>query len=303
MILEYKGYDLTVYMNFISECKQKDYTNQETHVHHIIPKFMCGTNDVENLIILSYEDHKIAHIKLAECFPEISIWYKGNICAANFVQKWIESSDCDLRIKLSKAMKGRIPSVESITLGIETKRKNGTLYASSETKQKMSNTRKQKAKTGEIIPWNKGLTIFDDPRISKLGTSRPGVLNPMFGKTHSEKSIQLMRENLKGTRTGNKNPMFGKSHEQHVKDRLSECNGRKIIHIFTGKEFTSIPKAAAFFNKTIIQIRRLLSKGEFIDYSTNINTEYLCFLRQLYDIHSTLQKFQLKNKLATRIDV
>src|SRR5271169_365532 len=37
-----------------------------THLHHIIPKHMGGTNDPSNLIELTVEEHAEAHMKLYE---------------------------------------------------------------------------------------------------------------------------------------------------------------------------------------------------------------------------------------------
>ncbi len=37
-----------------------------THIHHIIPKHMGGTDDADNLVELSIEEHAKAHLKLFE---------------------------------------------------------------------------------------------------------------------------------------------------------------------------------------------------------------------------------------------
>lgn len=55
-----------VYLNFIEECKTKEYGELFTHKHHITPKFMGGDNSTDNLIVLSVEDHFLAHKILAE---------------------------------------------------------------------------------------------------------------------------------------------------------------------------------------------------------------------------------------------
>jgi hypothetical protein len=56
---------LTEYNKFIDSCREKVYT-EPTHTHHILPRFMGGTDDKENLIELSVTDHTKAHIILAE---------------------------------------------------------------------------------------------------------------------------------------------------------------------------------------------------------------------------------------------
>lgn len=64
--------------------------------------------------------------------------------------------------------------------GIDTKRKNGTLNHTQETKNKISN-----AGIGHVA-WNKGLTKETDNRVAKTGKSRPGKLNPMYGRSYKD---------------------------------------------------------------------------------------------------------------------
>lgn len=48
-----------------------------THIHHIIPKHMGGTDDPENLIELTVEEHAEAHRKLYEkhgCWQDYIAW-------------------------------------------------------------------------------------------------------------------------------------------------------------------------------------------------------------------------------------
>lgn len=71
LLPDYEGHDLTNYNNFLLECLEKDYSGQGTQKHHIYSKkFMGGTDDESNLIILNYQDHYKAHLILAECFPK-----------------------------------------------------------------------------------------------------------------------------------------------------------------------------------------------------------------------------------------
>lgn len=72
-----------VYLDFIQECKGKDYGELFTHKHHIIPKFMGGTNERDNLIVLSVENHFLAHKILAENCDDV---YKaGNLKASAYL--------------------------------------------------------------------------------------------------------------------------------------------------------------------------------------------------------------------------
>lgn len=87
--------NLITYLDFIEECKNKVYEGK-THKHHIIPRFMGGGNELTNIIALSYEDHQKAHIILAHCFVKGSFEYKGNISAANILQKQVNNPDFDI---------------------------------------------------------------------------------------------------------------------------------------------------------------------------------------------------------------
>lgn len=155
-IEKYKNVDLSKYNDFLIECSKKDYSNIGTHEHHILPKFMGGSDDMENLIKLSYQDHFDAHMILANCFPEDSKEYKGNIFSAHYVNNWIDSP-IDLREKISQIQSGRI-------LSEETRRKCGVknigrLHTEDE-KQRRRDTMKKWLSSSEGIAYLKMITIF-----------------------------------------------------------------------------------------------------------------------------------------------
>lgn len=83
------------YTKFIDSCKTKVYLEM-VHKHHIIPKFMGGTDDLDNIIELSVNDHFKAHMLLAEnCDPQ---YRKGNLWSVAMLKKgW--SGDVDLIIE------------------------------------------------------------------------------------------------------------------------------------------------------------------------------------------------------------
>lgn len=95
--------NLQRYFEFIKQCENVH--PEKYHIHHIIPKYMGGSNDESNLIKLSYEDHYISHIILAECFEPGSYHYNRNIWSALKLSGW--KNDSDLSEKLSFARKGK----------------------------------------------------------------------------------------------------------------------------------------------------------------------------------------------------
>jgi hypothetical protein len=95
--------NLQKYFEFIKKCKNNN--PEKYHTHHIIPRYMRGSNNESNLIKLSYEDHYIAHIILAECFEPGSYHYNRNIWSALKLSGW--KNDSELSEKLSLARNGK----------------------------------------------------------------------------------------------------------------------------------------------------------------------------------------------------
>jgi group I intron endonuclease len=76
------------YVDFIEECKHKNYSDKQIlHKHHILPKFMNGDDSSDNLIILSTEDHYNAHMILARQYKKIDKRFIGNILSANLIKR------------------------------------------------------------------------------------------------------------------------------------------------------------------------------------------------------------------------
>lgn len=60
-------------------------------------------------------------------------------------------------------------------------------------------------------------------QISKKAKQRysSGIKNPMYGRQHSEESIDLMSQNRKGLTAGANNPMYNKKHSNETKEKIS----------------------------------------------------------------------------------
>jgi hypothetical protein len=77
-----------VYKEFINTCKTKLYDNNLVlHNHHIIPTHLGGTNEKNNIVKLSVEDHINAHLLLANCFDKDSYENISNLRSARFLNK------------------------------------------------------------------------------------------------------------------------------------------------------------------------------------------------------------------------
>jgi hypothetical protein len=240
LITRYNNTCTLKYDEFIIECSKKDYTDESTHIHHILPKFMGGTNDDENLIILSYNDHLTAHLLLAECFDWYSHEYYGNISSALFVKKWIDSP-VDLREVLSKALKGRKRTPEQIQRMSECQKGK---KASDATKRKMSESRKGK-RCGSENP-RFGKLVTDETRL-KISKANSGKGNGMYGKTHNEETRKIISDKLKGMNRGSKN-----------------SNSKPIQNSETGIIYGSYADVYVELNLTYYMLSKLIKLGKFI---------------------------------------
>lgn len=101
----------------------------------------------------------------------------------------------EVKDKISKKASGRIMSPESIEKGLATRLKNGGyatgerhhMYGKSHTPEvaaKLAATLRRRYKSGEIVTWNKGLSIRDmisEDERKKYGRDTAGELNPSYG--------------------------------------------------------------------------------------------------------------------------
>lgn len=58
-----------IYNNLCSRAKTR-ILNQYCETHHILPKCMGGTNDAFNLVVLTPEEHFLAHLLLVKIYPK-----------------------------------------------------------------------------------------------------------------------------------------------------------------------------------------------------------------------------------------
>ncbi len=93
------------YLEFIEECRNKKYETESIHRHHILPKFMGGTDDIDNLIELSVEDHFIVHKILAE---NVTDEYRcGAYASLNILYRYWSGDYDEIRKQISESVSGR----------------------------------------------------------------------------------------------------------------------------------------------------------------------------------------------------
>ena len=189
------------FINNILETRGRFACGDDYHErHHIIPKCMGGTHSDENLIDLFAREHFIAHKLLALENPDNDkLVYAWN-CMTHMENEYQERYEItpeeyeELKIMQSKALsrmfKGR--------------------KVSEETKQKQSQTQKEKMKNPED--------------------------NPFYGKHHSEETKRILSENHKGLYDGEKNPMYGISPKERMDEGTYESWKEKCAQILKSCE-------------------------------------------------------------------
>jgi hypothetical protein len=136
----------TIYYRIIERAKIRNHVKQKYdgfQTHHIIPRCFGGTNDPENLVVLSYKEHRVCHrllINMTEQDAKYKMMYAYKLFNKNYDISWV-------------------PCFRDYN---------------SESYEKMVRTRKSQGsyKTGKD-------NIFSDPKIIKLVRKRMTNNNPM----------------------------------------------------------------------------------------------------------------------------
>lgn len=103
------------------------------------------------------------------------------------------------------------------------------------------------------------------------GDSLPGNRNPMYGKHHTNKTKEKIKEKLSEINSGCNNPFYGKRHTQETREKISknhaDVNGKNnpkslsVICLTTKKIFFTITSGGKYYNCAINTIS-LCCKGK-----------------------------------------
>lgn len=166
------------YLDFINECKNKNYKNLFTQKHHIIPKHMGGSDSIDNLIELSLDDHYKAHILLSECYN--GKYKRENLASAIMIKGYLDNIEVLTEYQKSLIGDGN-PNF-------------GKKW--DENKKKLASKR---VKEYWSIQSNKEKIKKPKSDSSKMGKyDKNGQNNPFFGKTHSAETKQKLSKLKKG---------------------------------------------------------------------------------------------------------
>lgn len=162
--------------------------------HHIIPKCMNGTNDIENLIDLFPREHFIAHKLLAKENPDntklIHSWTFMSRIYKNGRYYQITAAEYEeARLAYIKLMKGK-------PLSAEHKRKIGDATR--------GHTMTKEGR--KIIAQANSNRIWSQKSRQKLSTTISGENHPLYGTHASPETCLKMSNSHKGIQAGTKNP-------------------------------------------------------------------------------------------------
>jgi hypothetical protein len=206
--------------------------------HHIIPKCLKGTNEKENLVLLTAKEHFVCHKLLTYIYKNnreiahafqymtfskrygnivsgrdytyarellnvipMSIKHKEKISNAHKGKKVSEET----KLKISESCKGRIVWNKGIKCSEENKENNRQKHLgkkhSQETKEKMKGRK----------AWNKGLSQTQEVK-NKISESLKGRKSCNKGKTLSEEHRRKLSISLKGNQNAKKNIIYLEAH-------------------------------------------------------------------------------------------
>lgn len=143
-----------IYNSLIQRSKTRSKSDGYYESHHIIPRCMNGSDEQDNLVLLTPEEHYLAHQLLIRIYPDnLNLVFAANMLCTNRMNNklygWI-------RRKLSHNMKINNPNKD----GNVNRKRKGKYNLSEQAKQKISKGCKGKINIGEnnamfkIKPWN-----------------------------------------------------------------------------------------------------------------------------------------------------
>ena len=133
--------------------------------HHVVPRCMGGSNEKENLVLLTAKEHFIAHKLLVRMFPQVrGLWLA--LVAMGRLLEYKAKIYASERAQAANARRGFRYTPEARAKMSESARKRGR------------NSEGTEFKPG-LTTWNKGL---------------PKELSHRYGKKHSLETLEKMRQ-------------------------------------------------------------------------------------------------------------
>lgn len=200
--------------------------------HHIIPRCMGGSDEADNIAVLTAREHYIAHQLLVKIYPDNALLVKAAVMmtmdsnggrVGNRLYEWLKIKNSEAQ---SKLMKGSIPW---------NKGKVGVF--SDETIKQRTTSRRE---NNNYVAWNKGLPSKNNPlyKIPRTQEVKNKISQGNTGKVRSKTTRKLLSE------IGLANPSrghLGHTHSENTKAHWSKIRKGKMW-IYKNGQTTTIHK-------------------------------------------------------------
>lgn len=187
------------YRALIESSRSREVPSEYTERHHIVPKCLGGSNEKENISILTAREHYLAHRLLCKIHPKN---YKLSF-ALMVMSSGKSKSAVGHKVRSREYQKARSEFVKALRLN--------------------------HPRAG------KPLTDAHKAKISKSSPRLSGDQHPMFGRTHNERTRELLSQNSNRF-SGEDHPMYGKKHSQKTKEKMSLAHKKRVSTMWNHSE-------------------------------------------------------------------
>ncbi len=211
--------------------------------HHIIPRSLGGSNNDENLILLTPKEHFIVHVLL----------YKMNSGKNKAKMAYALFRMCSNNPNQKRSITSRQYEYAKMQMSLTCRGENNPLFGKNPfTEEQIEKIReRQTGKTNSMYgkkPWNYGLktgNLSEEHKIkisiSNTGNKKSEITKEKISSSHKGK--QKSEEHKRNLSLANK----GKILPEETRKKISEKNKGKIAETFTCPHCNKVGKSSAMF--------------------------------------------------------
>jgi hypothetical protein len=200
------------YHNIVENARSRT-INIYTERHHIIPKSLGGTDDIENKVKLTAREHFICHWLLVKIYTTGDDHWK--MLNALRIMRAENAKQNRYTTAITSRVYANLKEEYSILQSDKVSGKGNPMYG-----DKFFRSEDGKSKQRAAISGDKNGAKTDDARL-KIRQHKLGKTRPEFSKE--------WKENLSAAKLGSNNNMFGKTHSEETRQKMRDkATGRKF---------------------------------------------------------------------------